>query len=107
MSAPALVAFEGESVILTDWRIGACTSPQADGAVTHMQLVGWLPEGWTSAELSGWQIPQRMRCASLPGLPLPLAPDLNVTVTTKGYGEPCKFMRIEWGIPLTGEERPS
>ncbi|MEU0978509.1 hypothetical protein ABZ488_04765 [Streptomyces griseus] len=57
-----------------------------------MQIGGWLPEGWPSADTPGGTA--RMEHARLHGRSVPR--ELNVQVEVKGYGGPRRFMKIQW-----------
>ncbi|MFD3641012.1 hypothetical protein [Streptomyces griseus] len=57
-----------------------------------MQIGGWLPEGWPSENTPAGTA--RMDYAHLHGRAIPR--DLNVQVSTKGYGGPRRFIKVQW-----------
>ncbi|MFH9610475.1 hypothetical protein [Streptomyces sp. NPDC017448] len=57
-----------------------------------MQLGGWLPEGWPREDTPAGTA--RMKYAHLHGRAVPR--DLNVQVSTTGYGGPRRFITIQW-----------
>lgn len=67
----------------------------------YMQIGGWLPEGWPSEDTPAGT--QRMAYAHLHGRALPR--DINVQMETKGYGEPRRFLKIQWR-KFTSEPEP-
>lgn len=69
---------------------------------TYMQIGGWLPEGWDPEHTPAGT--QQMLRAHLHGHAIPH--DLPVQVSTKGYGEPRRFMQIQWRKTETGPAAP-
>lgn len=69
---------------------------------TYMQIGGWLPEGWDPEQTPAGT--QQMLRAHLHGHAIPH--DLPVQVSTKGYGEPRRYMQIQWRKTETGPAAP-
>ncbi|NEB57609.1 hypothetical protein G3I48_35850 [Streptomyces griseus] len=90
-TTPATVELFDGTVTLTDWSLTEL-SPDHYGH-SHMQISGWLPEGCEPGLIS--QGTNHMVRADLPGIP-DVAQAVNVTVETKGYGGPQRFMKIQW-----------
>ncbi|MFD8407212.1 hypothetical protein ACFV1G_21305 [Streptomyces anulatus] len=57
-----------------------------------MQIGGWLPEGWPIEDTPAGTA--RMDYAHLHGRAVPRG--MNVQVSTKGYGGPRRFIKIQW-----------
>lgn len=77
-------------ITLTGWELTEL-APDYYGH-TYMQLDGWLP-----ADLDRDAVPggtAQLKYAHLHGRTVPR--DLNVQVAVKGYGEPCRFIKIQW-----------
>ncbi|MFE1329710.1 hypothetical protein [Streptomyces microflavus] len=90
-TAPATVELFDGTVTLTGWSLTEL-SPDYYGH-SFMQIGGWLPEGYEPGLIS--QGTNHMVRADLPGIP-DVAQAVNVTVETKGYGGPQRFMKIQW-----------
>ncbi|MFG3174882.1 hypothetical protein ACGFZC_07365 [[Kitasatospora] papulosa] len=88
---PAIVELFDGKVTLTGWSLTEL-SPDYYGH-SYMQIGGWLPNGYQPGLIS--QGTNHMVRADLPGIP-DVAQDVNVTVETKGYGGPQRFMKIQW-----------
>ncbi|MFJ2292151.1 hypothetical protein ACIOG7_10625 [Streptomyces sp. NPDC087894] len=87
----ATVELSDGTVTLTDWSLVELT-PDFYGH-SHMQIGGWLPKGYQPGLIA--QGTNHMVRADLPGIP-DVAQAVNVTVETKGYGGPQRFMKIQW-----------
>ncbi|MBK3595772.1 MULTISPECIES: hypothetical protein [Streptomyces] len=88
---PATVELSDGIVTLTGWSLTEL-APDYYGN-SHLQIGGWLPEGWEPCLIA--QGTNHMVRATLPGIS-DVAQGVNVTVETKGYGEPQRFMKIQW-----------
>ncbi|MFC7869685.1 hypothetical protein ACFUS2_00795 [[Kitasatospora] papulosa] len=88
---PAIVELFDGKVTLTGWSLTEL-SPDYYGH-SYMQIGGWLPKGYQPGLIS--QGTNHMVRADLPGIP-DVAQGVNVTVETKGYGGPQRFMKIQW-----------
>ncbi|WP_327710082.1 hypothetical protein OG912_17035 [Streptomyces sp. NBC_00464] len=90
MDTTAMVELIDGTVALTDWSLTEL-APDYYGH-SYMQIGGWLPQGWEPTIGHGTN---HMVRADLPGIP-DVAQAVNVTVETKGYGGPQRFMKIQW-----------
>ncbi|MFJ1858798.1 hypothetical protein ACIOHA_15985 [Streptomyces anulatus] len=90
-TAPATVELFDGTVTLTGWSLTEL-APDFYGH-SYMQIGGWLSEGWEPGLIS--QGTNHMVRADLPGI-ADVAQAVNVTVKTIGYGEPQRFMKIQW-----------
>ncbi|MEU2797668.1 hypothetical protein [Streptomyces sp. NPDC007117] len=90
-TAPATVELFDGTVTLTDWSLTEL-SPDHYGH-SYMQIGGWLPKGYETGLISLGT--NHMVRADLPGI-TDVAQAVNVTVETKGYGGPRRFMKIQW-----------
>lgn len=96
-SAPPYDVLDGEisitgypPITLSGWRLTEL-APDFYGQA-YMQIGGWLPKGWPSEDTPAGT--QRMAYAHLHGRAVPR--DINVQVESKGFGEPRRFLTIQW-----------
>ncbi|MGW1661015.1 hypothetical protein [Streptomyces microflavus] len=91
ITAPATVELFDGTVTLTSWSLVEL-APDHYGH-SYMQIGGWLPKGYEPDLISHGT--NHMVRADLPGI-ADVAQAVNVTVETKGYGGPQRFMKIQW-----------
>ncbi|WP_405611201.1 hypothetical protein OG292_19070 [Streptomyces sp. NBC_01511] len=96
-SAPPYDVLDGEisitgypPITLSGWRLTEL-APDFYGQA-YMQIGGWLPKGWPSEDTPVGT--HQMAYAHLHGRAVPR--DINVQVESKGFGEPRRFLTIQW-----------